>query len=429
MPAAVRLEQYFGRVGAIPGQLKHDRANKLKDLVSQTGISCDALIKCLLLIDLKGVVMAVIPVSHHLDIDAVNHKLGRHLQALHSSQADSLFPDCMPDIHPPVGMAYGLTTIIDQTILNWPKLYMQSGCPCTLLSLDQRNIKSVFGSAYKAVISEPSRGMNVVLGATESAGQPISLDIVAQKLQKLYRLPPMPAVAMKILKLVADPNSEVAALAALIETDPSLAAQVLRYARSSLFHFSGEIKTVKDAVNKVLGFDRVANLAVGLASGQAFNVPKSGPIGLDAFWQHALYASALSQKLAELLPAELKVDPGTAGLAGLLHNFGLLLIGHLFPPEFKMLNKLLLGEPDEPMVTLEHQVFGMGGAQEIIALGHASIGGVLLKLWGLPEEVVKVAGLHQSMHYEGEFVSYVKLIQLVNELLKPFDIGDEKKSQ
>jgi len=425
VPAAVKLEQYLVRVGIRATQFQHDKNLSMNDVVIQMGVPCDQVIKEVLLIDLKGVVMAVIPSCSELDLTAVNLRMGRKLQSLHSDQIDALFPDCMPGVHPPVGMAYGVTTIVDQSIYNWPKAYMESGCLCTVLCLDNRGIHAVFSSAMKGHIAMPERTDNIHQPKEADTKQSFSLGRVADTLQKLYRLPPMPAVAMKILKMVSDPDACVADLAKLVELDPSLTAQVLRYARSSLFHFGGEVKTVKEAINLVLGFDRVANLAMGLAAGKAFLIPKRGILGLDSFWRHALYASLLSQKLAIELPESMNVDPGIAGLAGLLHNFGLLLIGHLFPPEFRMLSKLAESSPEQPLTTLEHQVFGMGCAQELIALGHGAIGGVLLRLWSLPEEIVKVAGMHQDIQYRGEAEHYVHLVQLVNELLKCEGIGDE----
>ncbi|KZZ63815.1 HDOD domain-containing protein [Oleiphilus sp. HI0128] len=77
------------------------------------------------------------------------------------------------------------------------------------------------------------------------------------------------------------------------------------------------------------------------------------------------------------------------------------------------------------MAEIEQQVFGMGGAQEFIALGHASIGAVLLKLWGMPESSITVAGMHQKKDYQGKHQKYVELVQLANALLAAKGIGDE----
>ncbi|MEE3119220.1 MAG: HDOD domain-containing protein, partial [Pseudomonadota bacterium] len=118
-------------------------------------------------------------------------------------------------------------------------------------------------------------------------------------------------------------------------------------------------------------------------------------------------------------------DKGLAYLCGLLHNFGLLLVGHLFPAEFEELNTLREANPEISMYSLEQQVFGQARGDQVLAVGHGAIGGILHKLWQLPEPVVKAAGMHQHPGYHGEHENYVRMVQLANGLLKARDVGDE----
>ena len=123
------------------------------------------------------------------------------------------------------------------------------------------------------------------------------------------------------------------------------------------------------------------------------------------------------------------MERGLGYLSGLLHNFGLLLIAHLFPPQFHLLNKLREANPEQPLSILEKQVFGLGGVQDLIAVGHGAVGGILAKLWELPDTVVKVAGMHQHSSYDGDQSNYVNAVQLANALLKRHGIGDEFDEQ
>ncbi|HEY9120948.1 MAG TPA: HDOD domain-containing protein, partial [Marinobacter sp.] len=139
------------------------------------------------------------------------------------------------------------------------------------------------------------------------------------------------------------------------------------------------------------------------------------------FWRHSLYCAFLCQRMAPKCNA----DKGLAYLCGLLHNFGLLLIGHLFPQEFSELNTLREANPDASMHSLEQQVFGADDSQQMLAVGHGAIGGILHRLWELPDPVVKAAGMHQHQGYQGEHENYVLMVQLANGLLKEKGIGDE----
>ena len=249
----------------------------------------------------------------------------------------------------------------------------------------------------------------------------LTLEEVASQLQHLYRLPPMPALALRVVRLTANEDASARDLAELIEFDPSMAAQIMRYARSALFNYRGKIHSVQEAVTRVLGFDRVAHMALGIASVRAFEVPRTGPLGMDNFWRHSLYCAFLSQSLAGACDQDLEL----AYLCGLLHNFGLLLVGHLFPEEFSELAQLRDIEPQASMQTLEQEVFGYGRHQDILAVGHGAVGGILHRLWQLPGPVIKAAGMHQHPGYRGEHERYVWLVQLANGLLKEQGIGDE----
>ena len=77
------------------------------------------------------------------------------------------------------------------------------------------------------------------------------------------------------------------------------------------------------------------------------------------------------------------------------------------------------------MHSLEQQVFGSGNGQEILSVGHGAIGGILHRLWQLPDPVVKAAGVHQQPGYHGEHEHYVVMVQLANALLKERGLGDE----
>nr|WP_285903147.1 HDOD domain-containing protein [Alkalimarinus sediminis] len=413
-------------------EISHERATSLGCAVTKAHVTPEATLKSVLMIDVKGAVMAVLPYPAELNVDAVNQALGRNLQLLTSEQSDKLFTDCEQGARPPIGGAYGIPMMIDESLLEQDLFYLQSGCNTTMLQMDGRAFRLAIAGASKGAIAiwkEGAEGASSLASGNLSIGENLSIDDVAKKLEKLYRLPPMPAIAVKILHLVSDPDSSVGELAEVIECDPSLAAQIMRYSRSALFNYQGEIRSVQEAVNIVLGFERVAHIAMGVAASKAFDIPKEGPLGLDAFWKHTLYTATLCQHIAQKLPTDAGVDPGLAYLVGLLHNFGLLLVGHLFPPEFRMLNKLREDNPESPMEALEKQVFGMGSAQDLIALGHGTIGGILLRMWNLPEEVVKSAAMHQTIGYEGDCQNYVQLVQLANCLLKTQGIGDELNEQ
>lgn len=426
MPIASKLSQFLSQQGIDCQPIHHPRSASFQQAIEHAGAVPELTLKAIPLLDRKGPVLAVIPYLAELDLETVNQTLSRQLQVLSDEQVSKVFKDCEPGNIPALGMAYGLPVMVDVETLEFDHCFVRCGCSSTLLRFGRMAFREVMKGAIKVSVSVWQSGAETPIGeGVNACSGNLSLDTVAKKLERIYKLPPMPETAVSILHMTSDPDASVFELADVIERDPSLSAQIMRYARSALFNYRGELTSIKDAINIVLGFDRVSKLAMGIASAKAFSITPHGPLGLQNFWQHALYTGVLAQALALMAKPELELDDKDAYLNGLLHNFGILLIGHLFPPEFNMLNKLRESEPEASMQQIEQQVFGMGGAQEFIALGHSAMGAILLKMWGMPESTVRVAAMHQNLEYEGEYSNQIKLIQLTNYLLAQYGIGDE----
>ncbi|MGO1500518.1 MAG: HDOD domain-containing protein [Marinobacter sp.] len=417
MALAARLEQFLNQQGIAYQERKIAQASSLDAAVAGLGQARDNVIKATLLIDISGIVMVVHRYDSTLDSEALWQLTARHLQPLTGRQAMRLFSDCDPGFTPPIGNAYDLSVLLDEGIAQAQWVLLSSGTDHSLVEMDGRSFRLAMAG---------SRGGSLVIRGpgNQGARDALTLAEVASKLKKLYRLPPMPALALRILRLTSNTEATARELGELIEFDPSLTAQVMRYARSALFNYPGQINSVQEAVTRVLGFDRVAHIALGIASVRAFDVPRAGILGMDNFWRHSLYCAFLCQRLA----ARCGADKGLAYLCGLLHNFGLLLVGHLFPTEFKELNRLRETNPETSMQSLEQQVFGHSDEQDILAVGHGAIGGILHRLWELPGPVIKAAGVHQQPGYQGEYENYVMMVQLANALLKERGIGDEFNS-
>lgn len=245
-----------------------------------------------------------------------------------------------------------------------------------------------------------------------------------RRIEQVYELPPMPEMARRVLQLRNNPDASIVELAAIVEFDPSLAAQVVRYAASPFYAYRGKINSIHDAITRVLGFDMVMNMALGLATGKSFQNPCEGPLGLQAFWRHAVYTATLVQTLAKRMPPKSRPQPGMVYLAGLLHNFGFLLLGHLFPPEFKLLNKLVAAHPESPVTALEKCVLGMGQAQNLLEMGHAQIGAWLMQSWQMPEEIIVTLREHHNPEYAGDHALFPHLIMVADHVLKGREIGD-----
>ncbi len=243
---------------------------------------------------------------------------------------------------------------------------------------------------------------------------------IRNKVESTTQLPAMPGIATEIISMRNNAFSTPVEVAAVIEQDPALSAQLIRYATSPLYGYQGKVDSVEKAIVRVLGLDFVFNLALGLSLGRKFKNPKEGPIGLDSFWQHAVRAGTLAQSLCNYIPIEHRPAPGVAYLAGLLHNFGFLLLGHLFPYEFRQLNKIIGKYPQRSVVELEQRSLGVT---------HCELGKWLMRAWKMPVEIQAVVEHHHNLEYGEQHASYVRVVQIANALLKRQGIGDAASSE
>ncbi|GAB6043619.1 HDOD domain-containing protein [Endothiovibrio diazotrophicus] len=243
---------------------------------------------------------------------------------------------------------------------------------------------------------------------------------IRQRIEAITELPAMPEMARRLLVLRSNPYSDVDDLAKVVELDPSLSAQIIRYARSPFFSYRGKVVSVQSAISRVLGYEPVMNIALGIASASPFRIPLAGPLGLRHYWRDAIYCAALCQALINALPYQQRPKPGLAYLGGLLHNFGVVLLGHLFPEEFERLNLRLEAEPETPIA--EHE-------RSMLDAGHAELGEWLMAAWRMPAELVTAVAEHHNPDYDGVHSAYPNLVLVANRLLRAHRVGEGESDE
>jgi diguanylate cyclase (GGDEF)-like protein len=142
-----------------------------------------------------------------------------------------------------------------------------------------------------------------------------------ETLKASQRIPSPPGVVVRLLELVQSEDASLGDIAALIGSDPALAARVLRYARSPLIGFSCTGASIDEAVARIgmRGTQTIA-LSFSLISGNTMRVEA----GFDslAFWSRSLAVAAGCRVLAR---KQKRVEPEEAFLFGLLAHLGELL--------------------------------------------------------------------------------------------------------
>lgn len=238
---------------------------------------------------------------------------------------------------------------------------------------------------------------------------------IRQRLQETLELPPLPATADRIIRLRANPNASTLELSRIVESDPSLAAQVVSWAASPYYAAPGKITSVQEAIVRVLGFEVVSNMAVGLILGKTVSVPSERVYGDTPYWLQAVYCSTAVDALLRLLPARQRPSQGLAYLAGLLHNFGYLVLAHTFPPHFARICRYAEANPSISHVAIDHHLVGVSREQ---------IAAWLMQCWNMPEELSTALRRQHDPEYDGPHHVYAHLVFMALRLLRSQGIGD-----
>lgn len=126
-------------------------------------------------------------------------------------------------------------------------------------------------------------------------------------------LPACPATLVKLSLMMADEDSSMAQIAALIETDMALASAVVRTVNSALFGLLKRVETVHEAI-RYLGMAQVAGLTYEIGLRGAF--PPT-PL-LQQLWDRAGIRGLAMGRVAR----QLDVDPWLAHTMGLFAETG-----------------------------------------------------------------------------------------------------------
>ncbi|MBB1488372.1 HDOD domain-containing protein [Oceanospirillum sediminis] len=308
--------------------------------------------------------------------------------------------------------------IADQRCLDNDLLYTESGHPQWLLEFTKEEYLDIIhqGGRIEA-FSIPLVSIRPNLTAVDqdeleikAAIETITSRRIRTRLAESIEIPPLPLSAHNIIQLRDDEDADSDELASIIEADPSLASQVISWANSPYYGLPGQIRSIQDAVIRVLGFDLTMNLSLGLSMSKNLKMPGDGIFGYHNYWREAVLKALLMEKLVKKIPKEKRPFAGLCYLSGLVHNFGYLIIAEIFPPYFSQYCRYQEANPHVPAMYIERFLFGITREQIASFLFHS---------WGLPEEICSAVRHLHNASYEGLHHSYANLLYTVNQLVQP----------
>ncbi len=202
--------------------------------------------------------------------------------------------------------------------------------------------------------------------------------MIGARLARADDLGVFPPAAVRILRVVDDPRTNLVDLEKAVSLDPVLTAQVLKVANSAYFGLARTVGSLRQALF-VLGFRTVRSMALSLA---AMTMGAAEGPWRRRVWRRSIRTCHAMRHLGAHVDWDDYSEPFAVGL---LHKIGMLLLLKLEDKTYiDMLERMRWGSHE--LLEKEAHFFGFD---------HIRLGGACLERWNLPEEVC-LAVRHQE---------------------------------
>jgi len=206
----------------------------------------------------------------------------------------------------------------------------------------------------------------------DSLGKPSIQDVI----RKIDRLPQLPEAALRLVKLMEDPDISAHNIAEVVKVDPELTSQVLRLCNSAHYGLRQKVETVQQAV-AMIGFKALKSMVYVIISKFALDHRVEG-YGLEkgALWYNSLACAVYAKDLAKRIG---KTDGEMAFTAALLRDIGKIVIGEYVGPAYQQIE----------VMAQERQIDFCDAEQQVLGFNHNIVGKQVAEKWALPDYIVK----------------------------------------
>ena len=152
MEIATTLVKQLNKLGISYDTIHHSYTNSSLHSAHSANIPVEKMVKSVVLEDGQGFIMALVPANHYVKINEVNMMLNRRMGLATQAELDHLFTDCDQGAIPPIGNAYGMTTIIDYNLDKCDDVYIEAGNHTDLLHISGSEFRKLIENARHADI-------------------------------------------------------------------------------------------------------------------------------------------------------------------------------------------------------------------------------------------------------------------------------------
>jgi Ala-tRNA(Pro) deacylase len=148
MTIAATVQRYLDDCGIDYEVVEHARTLSSSRTAQVSHVSGDRLAKAVVLRSEGGFTMIVLPASRHLRLGALQDYLDRPVGLATEKEVAQLFNDCELGAVPPVGKAYGMEMIVDDSLNEQPEVYFEAGDHMSLIHVNAMAFQRLTAEAH-----------------------------------------------------------------------------------------------------------------------------------------------------------------------------------------------------------------------------------------------------------------------------------------
>lgn len=140
----------MARAGVRYDVVSHPHSHCTSEAAELAHVSGDCVAKSVVLEDEDGLLMAVLPSTFSVRLGRLSREMNRRLRLATEDELQGAFPDCSLGAVPPLGPAYGIRTIVDDSLETQPEVYFEAG--------DHERLVHVTGEQFRTLMRDAGRG-------------------------------------------------------------------------------------------------------------------------------------------------------------------------------------------------------------------------------------------------------------------------------
>ncbi len=200
------------------------------------------------------------------------------------------------------------------------------------------------------------------------------------------QLPSPKGVALAIMELCRREDASIEAVTRVVQTDPALAARLLRLANAAALRAARPVAAVPDAVMR-LGMAAVRQVAMGFSMVDQHRHGQCEGFDYDRFWSHSLLMAVAMQALAARSRAG---SPEEMFTCGLMARIGCLALATVYPAEYAALLRQNPNERDLAALERQH-----------LRADHHEFTAAILEDCGVPHALIEPVIHHEDPDTSG----------------------------